>query len=254
MSENKKIDSILTNLSKLNNDNFNFRFISSWIFPDGYIFEIPLSNKLSSLVLLNVNNNPTGLLYFNVTNHKINISFIQGIPQKNKIETKKLWIEILMDSFLLSSAHLLKEKNFKLEIDFFKENNRRSDGREKLIKKTKESKEMINSLKEQLEKIEETIRLQKKRNIESFSTIRRFNILTREIDQLTIEYKTNEFILKLYGSIRDRYFDKNGNLNFKKERVKKIFKAYETLKKKKQVFRRISSFKERVKKIKIRKK
>ncbi len=257
MQKATEIDEITNNLKKISNSEVSFLQVLEWKFPDKFIFK-PYS-KQSGLILMKILNVPTGIVYFSVVNKNIRIEFIQG-ANNNKEIIKKNWSDIFIEKFILASSDLLFKKEYKLSLFFFSHLNLNSDSRKMLLKSFNQSKKEITELNQKINQIKLKLRLLKKKNKLSQDFLKKslteIKILNYELEIPKKSAQIDGLILKLYGGIRDKYFDKNGDLNFNKEKVKKIYKNYVLEKnKKRNIFtKKVIKLKEKAKRYAFKRK
>lgn len=229
------LETISENLknTKLPND-LKLKQISQWTYPDGYVQKTVGGFGSQRFFVLQDTSSSIGLINFeNNIKNEITINFIQGIKKKNtSLKYPKGWPEIIVSAFIKACLPIL-EKNPNLKIRYMPI--------ERLKKNKQEIKTHLKKLKNEMFEAKEKI---KQKNLKKSEIITlEFKILD---NHLQIESINSSFVF--VNSIRDRFFDKDGFLNFKKERVKKIFKPM-LIKKKQQLLSTLSKLKEKKAKI-----
>jgi len=215
LTENNIVKQISENLSSLKlPTDMKIFFVDKYVFPDG--FEIVASSR-EKISILAHNGEGIGIFQFSakkviVSGSKSNyatepititLDFVQGIKKlTDGVPFPKGWQEVIVNSFILSTLPVL-ENNPELKVRYgefipFKFGEDRNLDRKKIIKELIREYDKIKSISP--------------RNPRLF-------MLKYQI--LTLQNK-----IRFVNSIRDRYFDKEGFLNPKKERVKQIFKTY----------------------------
>lgn len=190
--------------------------VKKYTFPDGY----EISAKPNERILILANKYPSvGVFQFGVSKIRvpgsnadyskepltITLDFVQGVKKREGDPPfPKGWQEIIVNSFILSTLPIL-EKNPELKVRYgefipFKVGN----GEDRNI----ERKKILEDLVKEYNKI---------KSINPGSP--RLFLLRDKI--LTLQNK-----ITFVNAIRDRYFDKEGYLNPKKERVKQLFETY----------------------------
>ncbi len=220
------LEEITNNLISLSNKEIKFKPIPNWRFPDFYNYNPTLLSE--SLILMTIKGNKTALLSFSVTNKNISINYIQGIKNKkfkNRLLNKH-WSEIFLDRFILSASKFLFVKNHTLNFHFFKNNPNHINfvvkNRNDVLRSKEEYKLRIDEFLSRIKDLQERLtnsELDKtaKKKIRKYIEEHKAIIESYKQNIISVDEK-----IKLYGGIRDRYLDKNGKLNFNKERVKKI--------------------------------
>lgn len=216
-------ENILDSLLEIKPDtDFYFKYADKWKFPDGYVHD---SKVYSPNVVLYYKEHPIAI--FNYTNKpfkkSISINFIQGIRQFGKVDLKYLkkpFYETIMDSFLIAAAPLIEKG---IEIKFERSSSKNVLAFITDIKKFTELLErnnyMIAKNKERMVRKDQDPRIVKTLAI---------NNIDLKFENEFLERQINSFksIVKINSSVRERYFDREGNLNFNKERVKSIVSRF----------------------------
>ncbi len=220
---------VLSNLLSIKpEEGFSFRSKMSWTFADGYKIKRGIN---SPIVVLYYKQNPIGLLSFthSYLNKEIKINFIQGVkqvdPTINLNKFNKNWYEYILDSFIAASLPLLsKGKNISFK-SFVQE-------KSFMLSSIKTRKILILDNKARIENFENKIKALTKlptpKNLEYF---RAYQNNISDLKKENVYYEkvitTMTSILRINGTIQDKYFNKEGKLNPQKERVKRIITNYE---------------------------
>lgn len=195
---------------------FKLISIDKYIFPDEY----PINTHLDEgLFILQSDKQKIGLFQFgvkrintrgqNVTKQNtvptITLDFVQGIKQKNSnVKFPNGWQEVIVNTFIMACVPVI-EKNSEIKIryrEFIPERGGLSNYQE-ITKRVKDLENECRALERSTDhELRKLINVKQKK--------------------LQIEISLMRFI----AAIRDRYFDKEGYLNPKRERVNSIFKTY----------------------------
>jgi hypothetical protein len=219
------LSKIYDKLKKIKIDGASFELVSKYSFPDGYVVK---SDIISRVVIVKKNKQPIGIFEYSINfsrhvNNEIEINYVQGIKREgnsNPVFIKKMpWIDFIIESFIFSCADLIfsQKYNIQLKLDGLKYNKNRSES----IKKN------IDGYLEDIKEINKEISDCKKEK--NFDKIK---LLEKELNRIMILINGKKSVLKLYGYIRDRYFNNYGKLNLNKKRVKKILELYQIKKNK----------------------
>lgn len=240
---------ILSNLLSIKpEEGFSFRSKSSWTFPDGYKIRRGLN---SPIVVLYYRENPIGLLSFthSYLNKEIKINFIQGVkqvdPTINLNKFNKNWYEYILDSFIAASLPLMsKGKNISFK-SFVQE-------KSFMLSSIKTGERLLLENKERIENFLNIIKtLTKSSTPKNLGYMRACQNNISELKKENAYYEkvitTMTSILRINGSIQDKYFNKEGRLNPQKERVKRIITNYENSIKRSKAVSTILKIRKRIK-------
>lgn len=240
---------ILSNLLSIKpEEGFSFKSKSSWTFPDGYKIKRGVN---SPIVVLYYKQNPIGVLSFthSYLNKEIKINFIQGVkqvdPTINLNKFNKNWYEYILDSFITASLPLLsKGKNI-----YF---NPIVEEKSFMLSSIKTREILILYNKSRIENFENKIKaLTKLPTPKNLEYIRAYQNNIYDLKKENAYYEkvitTMTSILRINGTIQDKYFNKEGRLNIQKERVKKIITNYENSIKRSKTVSTIFKIKRRIK-------
>ena len=197
-------------------DSFKLISINRYVFPD----EHPINTHLDEgMFVLQNGKQKIGLFQFgvkrinargqNITKYNapptITLDFVQGIKQKSSsVKFPKGWQEAIVNTFIMACVPVI-EKNPEIKIRYREFIPERSG-----ISNYQEIMKRVRDLENECKALERSTdpELRKLINIKQEK-------LQREIS-----------LMRFITAIRDRYFDKEGYLNPKRERVNSIFKTY----------------------------
>jgi hypothetical protein len=216
----KIYNEISKNLSSIKlPEGFHFKNVDYYVFPDSYTV-FGDKNLLKKIFVLKQKKENIGVIKYYVNNGKIYISFIQGV-KNNQIF--RGWQEIIIKSFIWSCLPVLnKHPDYKVKYDSIisirEKLKKNPKYLESLLKSTNYSMKTISNLEEQLKNCtnEKT-----KKSIQNKIIAHKVRI-----DLKKEQYRVYKSYFSLVNGLRDRYFDKNGTLNFKKKRVANLLETY----------------------------
>lgn len=195
--------SIKQRLQKTLGNNISIGLEELWTFPDKHI---ELSTNMKQIVSIRSNDITIGLMAFKIDplTRTINILFLQGIKDQKQLRD---WPELLIREFIIACIPAIK-RGFSVNIS-------RAIGT------------IVDNIRE-LERgiTEETKKIELNRGETSEETYwKRFG--AAHIKEYKTRLEEQQRILLVYYRIRDKFFNKTGELNPKRHRVAEILKPKE---------------------------
>lgn len=241
-------------------DGLKFKQLDGWMFPDGFI-TTKKDFSFSEFIGLYKGEKPIAIINFSLfpsdfkgdSKKTIRINFLQGVLQPkdgfNFKSLKKPWYDIFLASFIKSSQEYIN-KGFKFVFTPLEGYNRKgllneyraySLNIKKISKKIEILNKNIEKIKNIKKNLEKNISVEKRNLDKKYQRIidleKRYEYDLKDSKLSLKKFKTElrnvEHTLKNIGMLRDRYFTKDGNLNFNKKRVKEIINIYQEYQKRK---------------------